>query len=98
MSLPQLSLSDQRWNILQEGAIPNTPSSPYLLLLSALDVGWNVRPPIRQQLNPIHPQQSYYHITLVRERGRQKRELALPHSPELEQYLAGERIEVKMKR
>jgi len=98
MSLPQFSTTDQRWNILQEGAVPNNASSPYLLLLSALDLGWSVRPPIRQYPNPIYPPQAYYHITLVRNAGRQKRELALPHSPELEQYLAGEHIEVKMKR
>ena len=98
MSLPQLSVTDLRWNILQEGATPNRNSSAYLLLLSALDVGWSVRPPIRQYPNPIHPHQTYYHITLERMPGRQKRELALPHNAELEQYLAEERFEVKMQR
>lgn len=97
MSLPQLPSTDQRWNILQEGVIPNNSSSSYLLLLSALDMGWSVRPPIRQYQNAIYPPQVYYHITLERKPGRQKRELTLPYSLKLEQYLADECFEVKSK-
>ncbi len=98
MSLPQMTSSEQRWNSLQEGAVRSGTSTAYLLLLSAVDQGWIIRQPVRKYLNPIHPERPSYHISLERNPGRQKRELAVPHSYELEKYLAEEQIAIKIRR
>lgn len=98
MCLSVNPFNDHRWNILQEAAIPNGISSPYLLLLSALDQGWKIHPPVRKYDNPIHPEQPSFHVSLERTPARQKRELALPYSLELEKYLTGERIAVRIVR
>ena len=98
MSMPQMSSSEHRWNVLQEGAVHSGASTAYLLLLSAVDQGWSIHQPVRKYLNPIHPETPSYHISLERSPGRQKRELALPYSHDLEKYLTEEQIAIKIKR
>lgn len=98
MNLPQMTSGEHRWNILQEGAVRNGASTAYLLLLSAADQGWSIRPPVRKYPNPIHPERPSYHISIERNPGHQKRELALPHSSDLEKYLTEEQIAIKIRR
>ena len=97
MSLGKLPSSESRWDLLQEGAVRSTASTGYLLLLSAVDQGWTIRQPVRKYLNPIHPDSPSYHISLENNTG-QKRELALPHFYDLEEYLTEEQITIKIRR
>ena len=98
MPLPAFPSPDQNWDILRGGPLPEGTSAGYLLLLSAIDLGWQIRQPVRLVPNPIHPERFGYRFSLERQPGRQKRELALAYSPDLENYLADEHFAVRIMR
>jgi hypothetical protein len=77
----------QRWNVLQEPRCKSPFPSGNLLLLSALDQGWQVT---RLRVEPSWDQHGFvYLLVLEHPLYPHNQELVLPRNPQLEAILAG---------
>ena len=84
------------WSILQEPARPGINSSSYMLLLSALDSGWEITEPVI-----LHPGQSpdfkwVYQFDLQHPTIDLQCQLILEESPETNYFIYQERMVVKI--
>lgn len=84
--LDQTSKTMQIWTALQEPRAPDYVPNSYLLLLSALDNGWQVK---RVELAPSWDQEGLiYLVTLSRGMHGYAQQLILPRNAFIEELLA----------
>lgn len=88
MTTPALHPSDVQspWDLMQEPARPARLSPAYLLLLSALDSGWEVAAPV--QVQPGDP--AAYAFILRRPNSPEPRRLCIPRCREVERFVRDE--------
>jgi hypothetical protein len=83
--LDQLYGIEQLWNTTQESFCKVNLPSGYMLLLSALDNGWQI---LRQELVPSWDQNGFIHlITLQSQVGNNVRQLILPKNTIVEDLI-----------
>jgi hypothetical protein len=95
--LPFEPNKDHIWNRLQEPRQPVKAPAPYLLLLSALDTGWQILEPVRLEPSLEQNGQFVYHILLHRSPSPEIRILILPASHPVTQLLENESLQVDRK-
>lgn len=95
MNLRFESYDEARWNQLQQPIRSTYVSSPYLLLMAALDQGWQVNEPV-QHVPRNHPDcaPAYRFILLNGVDGRSLY-LTIPAGMEIEHFISQEQLRVE---
>jgi len=79
------------WSRLQESARPSTKPADFLLLLSALDAGWQILEAARWL--PFNKDDSgLYLVTIFHPRALLTRTVSIRHSPEVDALLKNESV------
>jgi hypothetical protein len=86
--------NDQVWNRLQEPARPGKFPPALLLLLAALDTGWQVLEPVRQGPGWQVEGEPVYHFLLLRAPSTGIRLLTVPAGPEVARFLNEEGLKI----
>jgi hypothetical protein len=82
VSLPEVSLQEDRWSILNSSRVtpPDPATARYYNLIAALDAGWKVEPPIyvRADWSLAAKNANVYHFVLRRDALRMTTLLSVP--------------------
>ena len=78
---------NQMWENLQEPCRPSGFPSAYMLLLAALDTGWNISGPVLMQSVLQNSDQWCYSFVLTNGNTSTSRQLIIPHSRHVEIFI-----------
>lgn len=86
--------AEEVWNQLQQPLRSAMVSSPYLLLLAALETGWRIKSPV--YLAPLRRGENScaYYFFLERKSGDSPRRLVIPRDDDIERYVVEEKIQI----
>ncbi|MFZ6027688.1 MAG: hypothetical protein ACOYYS_08240 [Chloroflexota bacterium] len=82
------------WNRLQEPIYPSPLPQDYLLLLAALDTGWEIKGPVRLMTLAADADQDVYLFTLCHTQIAHTIQLGIPVGPVIENFLCEEGVVV----
>jgi len=85
------------WSFLQEPARPAINSSSYMLLLSALDSGWEITEPVFLQPGQSPDFQWVYQFNLQHPSNELTCQLIVEESPEANYFIYQEKMVVKIR-
>ena len=85
-------IQQDAWSILQEPAITVNQTSSYMLLLSALDSGWEIAEPVHLLFGNLPDYQWVFYFNLRHPSSELTCQLIVEESPELLRYIYEERL------
>lgn len=84
------------WSLLQEPARPATHSASYMLLLSALDSGWEISEPVHLISGKPPDYQWVYHFFLQLPSADLTCQIIVEESPEVNYFVYEEKLRIKI--
>jgi hypothetical protein len=92
----QILRNEMLWNRLQEPSYPTLLPQDYLLLLAALDTGWEIRSPVRLVQLGDQVGDPAYLFNLRHKKVSHIVQLAIPVGPVIENFLCEEGLVVQL--
>ena len=96
MSLAKAIVSEELWNQLQQPTRPSEVEPRYRLLLSALDMGWEVEEPVYLRARWGEGSSRVYHFILRHHASAMPRLVTVPEGSEVAHFVRREGLKVSV--
>ena len=85
---------DPLWNNLQEPSRPSRFTPGYMLLLAAVDTGWDISEPVLMQLDSRDSDLCSYAFLLTNGNSTTPHQLVVPHCQDIELFIRSEGLAI----